>query len=587
MADRSYSDLAVCRRLLEQARPCWGRIAAVLLLGLAATPLALLLPVPLKIAVDSVVGSSPPPAFVEAVLPGGVAGSDFWLLVAAVGLQVGLVLATQVLDLGDYVLSTHVGERLTLDFRARIFRHVQRLSFAFHDARGTSDSIYRIQWDAPSIQNVLIFGFIPLFSSVTMIAVMVVVTVQISGQLALVALAVSPLLYGLTQVYKTRMRGRYHAMKELETSALDVVQEVLTALRVVKAFGREESEQERFVRHSAESARARVRISFAEGLLGLATNLVTALGSAAVLFIGIRNVQAGALTLGTLLVVVSYLGQLYGPLSALSQKVGTLQGALASARRSLELLDEVPDVQEHPSARPLRRAAGAVTFDAVAFSYDGAASVLHDVSFTVEPGTRVGIAGRTGAGKSTLVSLLTRFYDPTAGRILLDGHDLREIRLADLREQFAIVLQEPVLFSTSLAENVAYARPEASMEEIVAAARAADIHDFIQALPDGYDTPVGERGLRLSGGERQRISLARAFLKDAPLLILDEPTSSVDIHTEARIMEAMERLMQGRTTFMIAHRLSTLAACDRIFEIEDGHLRESARLDTPAEAVSG
>jgi ATP-binding cassette subfamily B protein len=271
---------------------------------------------------------------------------------------------------------------------------------------------------------------------------------------------------------------------------------------------------------------------------------------------------------------MAYISQLYQPLKTIGRKAVSLQSSLAGAERAFSLLDEAPDVAERPNARPLSRASGAIAFRDVSFSYGKDASVLHDISFEIGPSTRVGVIGATGAGKTTLASLLTRFYDPTAGEILLDGVDLRDYRLADLRNQFSIVLQEPVLFSTSIAENIAYARPGASREEIVEAAKAANAHEFITRLAEGYETQVGERGLRLSGGERQRIALARAFLKDAPLLILDEPTSSVDLRTEAVIMEAMDRLMRGRTTFMIAHRLSTLKNCDVLLVIENGRLVE-------------
>jgi len=273
--------------------------------------------------------------------------------------------------------------------------------------------------------------------------------------------------------------------------------------------------------------------------------------------------------------IIAYLTQLYGPLNAIGNKIISLQPYVASIKRAFELLDEVPDVAERPHARPLKRATGAIEFRDVGFAYDRENLVLDGVSFVIEAGTRLGIAGRTGAGKSTLMSLLMRFYDPSAGQILLDGVDLRDYKLADLRHQFAIVMQEPVLFSTSIAENIAYGRPGASFQDIVTAAKVANAHDFIVALPNGYDTLVGERGLRLSGGERQRIALARAFLKDAPILILDEPTSAIDVATEALIMEAMQRVMAGRTTLMIAHRLSTLEVCDARLVIEHGHLVEA------------
>jgi len=273
--------------------------------------------------------------------------------------------------------------------------------------------------------------------------------------------------------------------------------------------------------------------------------------------------------------VMAYLSQLYEPLKTISKKSASLQSHLASAERAFALLDHPPDVSERPNARRLVRATGAVAFRHVSFAYDGGSGVLHDVSFDVEPGTRVGVIGATGAGKTTLVSLLTRFYDPTEGQILLDGVDLREYRLADLRDQFAIVLQDPVLFSTSIGENIAYGRPGASDEEIVAAARAAGAHDFIVRSRQEYESRVGERGMQLSGGERQRIALARAYLKNAPILILDEPTSSVDLRTEAVILEALERLMRGRTTFLITHRASALTACDMRLQLERGRLVEA------------
>jgi ATP-binding cassette subfamily B protein len=294
---------------------------------------------------------------------------------------------------------------------------------------------------------------------------------------------------------------------------------------------------------------------------------------ALVVYIGVRHVSAGILTLGQLLMLAGYLSQLYSPLRTISRRVSSVQSHFASAERALALLDQPTDVVDRPDARPLRRAEGFVEFDNVSFAYDPAHPVLHDVSFDLAAGSRIAITGATGAGKTTLLSLLTRFYDPTAGAIMLDGVDLRDYRLADLRAQFAIVLQHPVLFSTSIAENIAYSRPDASATEIEAAAKAANAHDFIMALPDGYAAQVGERGMKLSGGERQRIALARAFLKNAPILILDEPTSSVDVKTEAVILEALERLMEGRTVFLISHRPTPGVTWHVRLQVENGRLR--------------
>jgi ATP-binding cassette subfamily B protein len=565
------SDLALYRRLLADSRPYWPHLAGLLVLSLVSAPIRLLSPLPLKIAVDSVIGSRPLPEVAGALLPPAAhAGPRLLLLLA--GLVLAIALLGQLQDLATSVLRIYTGERLVLGFRTRLFRHVQRLSLAYHDTKGAYDSTYRVHYDAMAPQKIITEGLVPSLGSGVTIVGMIYVTARIDWQLALVALAVTPLLFLLARVYRPRLRQQWREVRELDSAALSVVQEVLGAVRVVKAFGQEDREEERFVRRARESVWANVRTVAVEGSMGVLVALTTALGMAALLFIGVRDVESGALSLGDLLLVMGYLTQLYDPLRSLGKKLASAQSSLASAERAFALLDQPFDVPERPDARPLDRAAGAVTFRHVSFAYDDGRPVLADISFEVGPGTRLGIAGTTGAGKTTLVNLLTRSYDPTAGQILLDGVDLRDYRLADLRNQYAIVLQEPVLFSTSVAENIAYARLGASMDDVVAAARAANIHEAILRLPRGYDTPVGERGLRLSGGERQRIALARAFLKDAPVLILDEPTSSVDTRTEAAIMEAMERLMRGRTTFMIAHRLGTLAGCDVRIEIEQGRL---------------
>jgi ATP-binding cassette subfamily B protein len=582
-----YTDLRLYARLLRQARGYAPHIAALFVLSLLASPLAVLHPLPLKIAVDSVLGPRPLPGFYRALLPADTGPTGPAVLALTAGLLVGIALLRQAVELAGHLLRTYTGERLVLAFRARLFAHVQRLSLAYHDTNGATDSAYRVHWDAPCIQHIAIDGVIPFLTSATTLALMLGVIAWLDWQLAAVALAVCPLFLLTTHAYRGRLRRQSREVHRLESSALSLVQEVLGALRVVRAFGQEEREHGRFVRHAAEGVRARLRMALAEGGFALLVSLTTAVGTAAVLYLGVRHVQEGALTLGEFLIVVTYLTQLYGPLEAVSKKVADLQASLACAERAFALLDQEPDVAERPGARPLARAAGAVAFRHVSFAYGPGRRVLHDVSFEIAPGTRVGIAGTTGAGKSTLVGLLNRLYDPAAGQVLLDGVDLRDYRLADVRNQFAIVLQEPVLFSTTVAENIAYARPGASEDEVVAAARAANAHDFITRLPQGYQTTVGERGMQLSGGERQRIALARAFLKDAPVLIFDEPTSSVDVATEAEIMEAMGRLARGRTTFLIAHRLATLEGCDVRLRVEGGRVADLARRAGPALAGGG
>src|SRR5437899_1071947 len=546
----------------------------MLLLSLLATPIALLVPLPMKIIVDSVLGSHPLPRFVDVMLPPAMHSRNA-LLALMVGFLVAIALVSQLKELGVSLLRTYTGEKLVLGFAPRQFCHVQALWHGYHCSRGCTDSTSRIQLDAQSIQSIMIDGVVPFITSGCTLALMLYVTVRLDTQLAMVGLAISPVILVLMRIYRRRLRGQAHAVKALDSSAQSVVQEVLAGIRVVKAFGQEIREQERFVSHSRAGIRARLQLAFVENGFGLLVGLTTAGGTAAVVSIGAHHVLSGRLTLGELLMVMAYLSQLYEPLKTISRKSASLQSHLASAERAFALLDHPPDVSEQPNARRLVRATGAVAFRHVSFAYDGGSGALHDVSFDIEPGTRVGITGATGAGKTTLVSLLTRFYDPTEGQILLDGVDLREYRLADLRDQFAIVLQDPVLFSTSVAENIAYGRPTASDEEIVAAAKAAGAHDFIVRSRQGYESRVGERGMQLSGGERQRIALARAYLKNAPILILDEPTSSVDLRTEAVILEALERLMRGRTTFLITHRASALTACDTRLQLERGRLVEA------------
>lgn len=568
MREAKQTDFRLYRRLLLQARPCWPHLALLFLLSMLATPLALLAPVPLKIVVDCIVGSEPLPGILQRLIPASYAASRDTLLLFSAVLVVVVTLVTQAQVLAALVLRTYTAERMVQDFRAVLFERVQRLSFVFHDKRGSSDAAYRIQQDATAVQYVALDGVIPFIASAVTVCSMLYVIARLDWQLCLVAAAVSPALFVLARQYRTTLRRRSHQVKKLESSALAVIYEVLSSLRVVKAFGQERREQQRFVRAARLGMIERVRLVRLQGSLGLLIAVTAAAGTATMLLIGTRHVLGGQLLLGELLLIMGYLAQLYEPLKTMSRKIASLQAHLASAERAFTLLDEPRDVPESPKARELVRARGAIDFAAVSFAYEAERPVLRDVSFSVSPGMRVGIAGRTGSGKSTLLHLLNRFLDPTSGRILLDGLDLREYKVSDLRHQFAIVLQDPVLFSTSIAENIAYARADASQDDIVQAARAANVHEFIASLPEGYATQVGERGLRLSGGERQRIALARAFLKDAPILLLDEPTSSVDVRTEAGILESLEELMRGRTTFMVAHRLATLQGCDMLLQFD-------------------
>src|SRR5213596_254912 len=579
----AYTDVLVFRRVLREARPCWPFIGALFLLSLLASPLALLAPLPLKIAVDSVIGARPLPGVVAPFVPDGIAHSPDLLLALVVGLLLTVVLLSQLQALAVAVLGAFINERLVLAFRSRLFHHVQRISLAYHDTRGTADTTYRIHHDAPAIQNIVTDGVIPFIAAAATFVGMVYVMARIDWPIAVIALGISPGLIIAARLFRPRLRRQSRALKKLDSHALGIVQEILGALRVVKAFGQEGREEQRFVRRSREAMRAKLRLAGLEGTHQLVVGMTAAVGTAAVLLIGIGHVLSGVLTLGELLLVMGYLTQLYEPLRTISRKAASLQLHIASAERAFALLDEPSDVEVRPNAQLLGRARGAIAFRNVSFAYGKDRPVLHDISFDVEPGTRLGIVGASGAGKSTLISLLTRFYDPTAGAIFLDGIDLRDFRLEDLRRQFAVVPQDPVLFSASIAENIAYAKPEATKDELIAAAQASNAHEFIIRLPQGYDTQVGERGVQLSGGQRQRIAIARAFLKDSPVLILDEPTSAVDTEAEAAILVAIRRLMRGRAVILITHRSSMLESCAALVVLENGRVITST---TPSPAVA-
>src|SRR3989449_514895 len=440
-------DVALYRRLLRQARPYWLHLAALFGIGLLASPIALLNPVPLKIVVDSVLGSHPLPQYLGAVLPATVTRAPSAILAIAIGLLLVVAALGQLQALINKFMQASVGERLVLGFRSQLVQQAQRLSLSYHDSKGTADSLYRVQQDAAVIDKIMVEGMIPFLSAAITLATMVVVMARLDWQLALVALIVCPPLFVLSRLYRPRMRRQSRHVKKLESYALAVVQASLGAIRGVKRFGQVARETERFVHRSTEGVVARIRLALMEGRYGMLVGLTSALGTASVLLIGVGHVRQGVLTLGQLLMALGYLAQLYDPLKTISKKAAGIQGYRASAERAFALLDEQPEVPERPNARPLERARGALEFRGVSFAYGPDRPVLHDVSVEISPGTRLGVVGATGAGKTTLISLLTRFYDPTEGAILLDGVDLRDYQLADLRRQFAVVLQEPVLFS--------------------------------------------------------------------------------------------------------------------------------------------
>jgi ABC-type multidrug transport system fused ATPase/permease subunit len=562
-------------RVLPYLRPYVRLAVTSVAVTLASVGIGLLAPWPLKIVVDSVLGSEPyPDALVHLV---GSRDRVVMLVVVVAGGLALTLLANASSVLNSY-LQTRLEQSIVLDFKSDLFHHAERLSVAYRDQVSTGRLIYGINFEAAAAGG-LIMALQPIGQGALTILGMTWISFQIDPTIALLSITVVPFLYYATGYYTTHIQKRLMEVKGMEADALSIVHDAMSMVPIVAAFGREEHELRRFRRQSDTTLLARVRLTIRQTLFSLCVNMTTATGTALVLGFGSYQAMRGRLTAGQLLVVLSYVTAVYKPLESISYTLGSLQDKLVGLRMAFHILDTAPAIQDAPDATPLRHSQGRVTFEHVSFSYPHRVDTLRDMSFDVPSGHVVAVVGPTGAGKTTLANLIPRFYDPSAGRILLDGRDIRTITLNTLRHHVSLVPQEPLLFSGSIGENICYGRLDATQEEIVAAATAANAHDFIARLAHGYDTAVGERGARLSGGERQRICIARAFLKNAGILILDEPTASIDSRTEAVILEALDRLMIGRTTFMIAHRLSTIRHADLILTVDHGQIVESGTHD--------
>jgi ATP-binding cassette subfamily B protein/subfamily B ATP-binding cassette protein MsbA len=532
-------------------------------------------PWPVKILVDNVLGDRPRPAALDdlqRLLPGPdtPAGLIVWLAVATL-LIFG---AATLLEMVSTVVATRVGQRMTWDLGSAVFGHLQRLSLVFHGRRPVGDTIARVTGDTFGAETLFRAVLTPVLQAIVTLVAMFAIMWALSPPLTLLALCVVPFQLGAIWIFGRPMRRRSRERLDIEGRLMSQVQQNLNAVPAVQAFTREDLEHRHFAQQADSTVRAYVRETRASMWFKLFAGAATAVGTAGIMYLGARYAVAGQVTAGTIIVFLAYLASLYEPLDSIAYTASTYQICAAQTDRVLELMQTRPDVEDAPDARAIERARGHVAYRAVTFAYEPGTPVLEDVSLEARPGEVVAIVGRTGAGKTTLVNLLMRFFDPQQGQLTLDGHDLRSLRVADLRRQVAMVLQEPFIFPLSVADNIAYGRQEASREEVVDAARAANAHDFVSALPEGYDTVVGERGATLSGGEKQRLSIARAFVKDAPILVLDEPTSALDAKTEAALLDALSRLSRNRTSFIIAHRLSTIRDADRIVVLDEGRVVE-------------
>ena len=561
-------------RVLRYVTPHWklGVFSVVLLLFTVGT--GLLTPWPMKILVDSVLTKPPAPLPnpLAGLLP-LLSGRPFSLLLSVVlgGLFVTFI-QNVFLVLNNYV-NTRLDQNIVLDFRTELFEHTQRLSMAYHDRRRAGLMIYVINSQGDCVSR-LIMAIPQISQSVLTLLGMFWIAFRMDWQLSLLCLTVVPFLYYSVGYYVTHIQQKLLEVRGMEAESLSIIHEAINMLRVIIAFGREDRELLRFRKQGEKTVAARVRLTLRQTLFSLVVNTATAIGTALVLGVGAYHVTQGRLTVGQLLVIMAYIAAVYKPLESISTTIGYLQEYFVNLRCAFDVLDTTPEIRDTPTAKHFPRVQGRVTFQNVAFTYEGRHDTLKDISLDIESGQVVAIVGPTGAGKTTLVSLFSRFYTPTEGRILLDGVDIRDYTLRSLRSNISMVLQDPLLFSSTVAENILYGRLDASMDEVIEAAKAANAHDFIKKLPSQYETELGERGAKLSTGERQRIAVARAFLKNAPVLVLDEPTSSIDSKTESVILDALDRLMVGRTTFIIAHRLSTIRYSDVILVMNNGRIVE-------------
>lgn len=544
----------------------------------------LLQPWPIKWLVDYVFGNRTPPQWLATLWPSlklGATGAG----IAAVCISI-LILAIVhrcAITFGHFFL-IRVGARIVQQLRCAACDHLHRLSLSFHDKTKIGDSLYRVAYDAHAAQAMLNGAIVPSAIGILTLIGAVLIMLRINWALTLTTLAVTPLFVLIIRGFSRRIDRQSRVYHENESKLVSIIQESLSSIRAIQAFTMERLAGERFRVNSEQSLDANQRMTRTQLIYSACAGLAVAIGTAGVVWVAGHFVLRGTLSTGDILVFLAYLGMLYQPMNTFSQSASVIQSSSAQLRRVFELLDSTPEIRDGANAIELPSVRGEIEFRDVVFGYDRGQPVLNRLTLRVKAGQSVAFVGRTGAGKTTVASLLLRFYDPQAGSVSLDGNNLRDLKLDWLRRQVGLVLQDPVLFSGTIAENIGFGRANATQAEIEAAARRAQAHEFIQKLPAGYNTILGERGVNLSGGQRQRLSIARAFLKDAPILILDEPTSALDTHTEEALLAALRELMKGRTTFVIAHRLSTIRQADVIVVLENGTVAELGDHETLVEA---
>jgi ATP-binding cassette subfamily B protein len=561
------------RCLLPYWRPAWVETLSGAALLAVVAGLELLQPWPLKWLVDYVFGSRQPPQTLATIWPAFVTREFSGMLFAICTTTLLIAFAHRILQLISHSLLVRAGARVVKQLRSSASDHVHRLGLDYHDRTKVGDSIYRLAYDTAAAMSLISQGVAPVLTGILLLIGIFTVMLNLDRTLTLIALGIVPcfwlIIYGFGRTIGKRTKT-YHTH---ESSLVSVLQESLSSIRAVQAFAREPQAAEHVDEHAGRSLRAIQRLVFVQLAFSACVGIAMAVGTAAIIWVGAHRVIAGRISLGDILVFLAYLGMLYQPMNAFSQSASVAQSSRAQLQRVFDILDARSEIVERPDAIRLPQITGKIDFREVNFAYN-TRPVLRDINISAEPGQIIAIVGRTGTGKTTIASLLLRFYDPSSGAVFLDGHDLRNLKLRWLREQVSVVLQDAIIFSGTVRENIEYGRLGATPTEIEAAARRAQAHEFIRALSGGYNALLGERGVNLSGGQRQRIAIARAFLKDAPVLILDEPTSALDTHTEQALLECIRELMIGRTTFIIAHRLSTVRYADTILVLRDGVIVE-------------
>nr|AEQ20291.1 lipid A export permease/ATP-binding protein MsbA [uncultured bacterium CSLG7] len=537
----------------------------------------LLEPWPLKITLDNVLRTHPDHGWLSQLVF-RAAGTDKLSILAFAAAAVLVIAAFgAACSYAEKRITITVGEWVAHDLRRTLYSHIQRLSLAYHDQKRMGDLISRVTSDLDAVQGFVASGLLgALISSLTLVG-MVGVMFWLNWRFTLIALSVAPVLFVVVYSYTRRIKKAAREVRKKEGEIVSVIEEVISSIRVVKAFAREDYEQRRLEEQSLEGVELALRARSLKAKLSPLVEIIVACGTCLVLWFGARMVLAGSLREGDLIVFIWYLGKMYKPMQELSKMTDTFSKAAVGYERIKEVLETDGQVEDLPSARPAPRLKGLIEFQDVTFGYEPQGPVLTNVSFKIQPGQTAALVGPTGAGKTTIISLIPRFYDPSSGRIMIDGRDVRTFTQKSLRQQISFVLQETVLFHAPIWHNIAYGKPDATRSEILRAAELANAHEFIEKMPEGYDTIVGERGMTLSGGQRQRIAIARAIIRNTPMLILDEPSSGLDAASEKLVFEALDRLMEGKTAIVIAHRLATIQRADVIFVVDEGRIVERGR----------